>query len=321
MNLEEKIELVKHNTVEVVSEDELEALLKAKKQPVTYCGYEPSGEMHLGHMATTGKLIDMENAGFKVKVLFADWHAWLNRKGTWEEIGELAKVWGKVYRKLGLKNAEYVLGSSFQRKNDYIDDMLKLSLGITIKRGVRAMQEVARDMESGHISQIIYPLMQITDFKHLKVDAAQAGIDQRKIHMLAREVLPEIGYIKPVVAHTPLITSLQGEGTKMSSSSPNSLISARDSEKDVEKKIAKAFCPEKKVDGNPVLEIAKLVVFPRVDKIAIKRPEKFGGNVEYNNYNELSAAFAGGKLHPADLKKAVSEELNAMLAPVRKEFE
>lgn len=119
--------------------------------------------------------------------------------------------------------------------------------------------------------------MQITDIKHLKVDAAQAGIDQRKIHMLAREVLPEIGYMKPVVAHTPLITSLQGEEGKMSSSIPNSLISARDSEKGVEKKIGKAFCPEGKVEGNPVLDIARLVVFPRVDKISVKRPEKFGG--------------------------------------------
>ena len=38
---------------------------------------------------------------------------------------------------------------------------------------------------------------------------------------------------------------------------------------------------------NPVLDIAKIIIFPVFEKLEIKRPEKFGGNKSYNSYHEL----------------------------------
>ena len=76
------IDLIKRNLTEVVTEEELDNLLKEKKQPVTYCGYETSGPVHIGTMVAINKQIDFQNAGLKVKVLFADVHTHLNKKGT-----------------------------------------------------------------------------------------------------------------------------------------------------------------------------------------------------------------------------------------------
>jgi len=45
-------------------------------------------------------------------------------------------------------------------------------------------------MENPTVSQMIYPIMQMVDIAKLGVDAAVGGIDQRKIHMLAREHSP-----------------------------------------------------------------------------------------------------------------------------------
>ena len=320
MNLKECLELIKRNTVEVVTEDELKQLLETKKKPVTYCGYETSGEVHLGHLVTVTKLMDLEKAGFKVKILLADWHAMLNRKGTKEEIAAMAKLDQKLFSKLGLEDPEFVLGSDFQQTPEYIEDVLQLSISTTLNRAMRSMQEVARDIENAHVCQMIYPLMQIADIKHLGVDVAQAGIEQRKIHMLGREALHLIGGKPFTCVHTPLINSLLGPGKKMSSSEPNSMISVRDDEESIKKKIAKAYCPEGVVEGNPVLEIAKYVVFPRVAKLKVERPAKFGGNTEFAGANELEAAFAEKKLHPLDLKNTVALELGKVLAPVRKLF-
>jgi len=320
MDLDEKIALVQRNTVEVVENDELKKLLETSKKPSAYCGYEPSGEIHLGHLVTVTKLIDLEKAGIKVKVLFADWHAWLNKKGSWDEIKEVVKIWEKGFTKLGLKNPEFVLGTSFQRNDDYIDDLLKLSINTTVNRGLRSMQEVARDINHASVSQLIYPLMQINDIKHLGVDIAQSGIEQRKIHMLAREILEKVEYKKPILVHTPLIASLTSSG-KMSSSEPDSIISVRDSSEDIKKKINKANCPEGSVEENPVLDIAKLVVFPRTDSLEIKRDEKYGGSVRYDDFSELEKAFAKKELHPMDLKNAVAENLIKILDPVRKLFQ
>jgi len=318
MDIKSKLELIKRNTVEVVEESELKEILK-KQKPVVYCGYEVSGEVHLGHMVTTTKLLDFQKAGFKVKILFADWHTWLNMKGDWDKIHKLGKLWEKAFIGLGLDKAEFVYGSKIQRNMDYMDDIMKISVKTTINRALRSMQEVARDIEHAHVSQVIYPFMQIEDIKALKVDVASSGIEQRKIHMLAREVLPGLGYKAPVLVHTPLIPSLQS-GEKMSSSKPETLISVRDKPEDIKHKIKKAYCPEGEIKDNSILSIAKLIVFPRIKEFKVKRPAKFGGNVSFKSYDELERAFAAKKLHPMDLKSTLSEYLIKILEPVRKVF-
>src|SRR3989338_3649614 len=103
MDIKEKIALIKRNTVEIVTEEELEKLLKEKKQPVTYCGYEPSGPIHLGHLVTLTKLMDLQKAGFKVKILLADIHAFLNKKGDFKKIEQEMEHWSKGIKALGLK--------------------------------------------------------------------------------------------------------------------------------------------------------------------------------------------------------------------------
>ncbi len=319
--MQDKLNLIKRNTVEILTEDELVSLLK-KGKPSVYCGYEVAGGLngiHLGHLVTLSKLLDFQKAGLKVKVLLADYHTFLNKKGSLREIAKQAKEWEVGFKAFGLK-AEYVLGSSFQRKPEYIDDLLKMTLTTTINRALRSMQEIARDIDNAHVSQVVYPFMQIEDIKAMSIDIAYGGLEQRKIHVLARELLPGLGYKAPVCIHTPLITSLKGPGSKMSSSIPDSLISIRDSDKDVRGKINAAYCPEGVVEDNPVLQIAKLVIFPRIDSFKVKRNEKFGGNVEFNSYDQLEHEFVKKKLHPLDLKNSVADYLIEILEPARKKL-
>lgn len=306
-------EAITNNTSEVLTEDDLKNLL-ATKDPdaiTAYCGYETSGPVHLGHLVTIMKLKELADAGIRVKVLFADYHTFLNRKGDWEFIHEQAKRWEDTFKAAGL-DAEFVLGSSFQRSMEYFDDVLKLALKTSMNRGLRSMEMVARDFEHAKVSQVIYPLMQTADIKWLEVDIAVGGMEQRKIHALAREIYSEVND-KPFVAiHTPLITSLLGEG-KMSSSVPDSNVSFDDSEDQIARKIAKAHCPAKVLEGNPIIEIARLIVFPYATSIRIERSENFGGPLSFAHPDELEAAFVKGELHPKDLKDAISRYLVEIL--------
>ena len=90
MNIEEKIELIQEGTLEIIDVDELKEKLE-KEQPIAYTGYEPSGKIHLGHAVTIMKLKQLQDLGFKIKILLADYHAFLNGKGTVEEIAETAE--------------------------------------------------------------------------------------------------------------------------------------------------------------------------------------------------------------------------------------
>jgi len=305
-------ERVCRNTVEVVTDEDLRALL-GKPHKRVYAGYEPSGEIHLGHLVTVNKLVDLQAAGFEVTVLLADLHAFLNRKGSMEKIGELAEYNKRCFEGLGLKSVTYVLGSDLQLNKDYELLVLQLSQQITLNRATRSMDEVGRQMDHPTVSQMIYPIMQMADIAMLGADAAVGGIDQRKIHMLAREHLVNFGYKAPVCIHTPILNGLDGK--KMSSSQGN-YISVADSEDEIRKKCQKAFCPPE-VAENPILQIFQHHIFPRLNEITIRRPEKFGGDRIFTSYGGLETAYGKGEVHPADLKKTCGESLAGIFAPVR----
>ena len=111
---ENMLESILKNTSEIVSIEELTELLK-KEEKIAYIGFEPSGRIHMGHYLQIRKMIDLQKAGFKILILLADLHAYLNQKGTMEEVRALGEENRKVFEAMGLV-ADYVYGSEFQLK-------------------------------------------------------------------------------------------------------------------------------------------------------------------------------------------------------------
>ena len=68
MDIDSTRNIIKKGALEVVTPDELDEKIR-KNQKTAYIGYEPSGKVHLGHAITVKKMIDLEKAGFKVKIL------------------------------------------------------------------------------------------------------------------------------------------------------------------------------------------------------------------------------------------------------------
>jgi tyrosyl-tRNA synthetase len=315
MDLDSKIGNIKRGTLEVVTEEELKNKIK-KESPVAYIGYEPSGSVHLGHAITVKKMIDLQNAGFKVKILLADLHAYLNDKGSLEEIEKISNYNMKCFRALGLsEETEFILGSSFQTLEEYTYKIYDLSLSTTLTRAKRSMAQITRESKDHKVAEVIYPLMQVLDMIFLDVDVALGGMEQRKIHMLARESLPRMGFEAPVCIHTPLLHGTDGSD-KMSSSKEN-FIAIDDEPNEIKKKLQKSFCPQGQVEGNPVIEIAEHFIFSQDETLFIERPPKFGGNLELS-YNDLVDIYAKEELHPLDLKNSVIKRLIEILEPVRK---
>lgn len=288
---------------------------------VAYCGYEPSGKIHFGHALTVQKLVDLQAAGARVIALLADLHAYLNDKGKLEEIRRVAEYNRHCFIALGLdpKRTEFLFGSDFQLKPEFMMDVLRMATDTTLLRARRSMAEIARHLEDPDVAQVLYPIMQAIDMAYLRIDVAVGGNDQRKVHMIAREKLPALGYKKPVCVHMPLLHGLDG-AAKMSSSKGN-FIAIDDEPSTIKQKIDKAFCPPKQTKDNPIIEYTEHIVLPSLGKLEIKRPARYGGPLELTNADELKKLYAAGKLHPTDLKAAVAEALVGMLAPVRGYFE
>ncbi len=337
MDLEKRLALAREVGEEIITEEELKELFEKKKKPVAYDGFEPSGQVHIAQGLMRAINIDkMVKAGCRFKMLVADWHAMANKKlsGNLENIQAAGKYLIETWNACGLdtKKVEFVWASDLVAEPDYWKKVMGIAVNSTVKRITRCSQIMGRkESEALSASQIFYPCMQAADIFHLECDITQLGMDQRKVNMLAREVGPKAGFWKPVVVSHHMIMGLQmpkssAQGKereielKMSKSIPDSAIFMTDSEKEIKRKISKAYCPEKQVEENPVLEYAKYMVFERFEKMKVERPQRFGGNVEYNSYDELQKAFALGELHPADLKNATASYINELVEPVRKHF-
>jgi len=325
----DKLELIKRNTEEIVTEDELKELMKKKKNPVVYWGTAPTGMVHIGYYIPMMKIRAFLKAGFKVKILIADLHAYLDDQKTLWNLLDIRSEYYKLAVKaiidsLGVDGSkiEFIKGSDFQLNNEYVLDVLRMCGDVSLNRAKKAAAEVVRITEDPKIGSFIYPLMQIADVVALKADVSYSGIDQRKIYMLGRELLPKLGYGKPLCVFTPMLPGLTGG--KMGSSEESSKINLLDSNEDITRKIKNAYCVAGELNDNGVMMFLKYVIMPLKEDskkgFLVERDKKFGGNLNYKNYEEIEKDFVSRRLHPQDLKLSLAKEVNILLDAVKKKF-
>jgi tyrosyl-tRNA synthetase len=280
-------------------------------------------------------------AGFDVQILLADWHAQINDKlgGDLAAIQRCGRYMEEAFEALGVPRTAvtYRYANEFAKDPNYWAMVVKVAKNSSLARVRRAMTILGRaeDEADSDLSKFFYPAMQVADIFHMGIDLAYGGLDQRHAHMLARDVAPKLGKAPPCAIHTPLVPGLKlGTGrmdpieAKMSKSDPDSGIFIHDSPEDIRRKLKGAHCPAKETDGNPVLDLLRLVVWPRLAdlhkdgpaRFEIHRPEKFGGNKLYIGLDALLAEYRSGALHPMDLKNGVADALVALLQPVRDYF-
>ena len=69
-----------------------------------------------------------------------------------------------------------------------------------------------------------------------------------------------------------------------------------------------------------MLEYFRYIIFEKVDNVIIERPEKFGGNIELKNYQELEEKFKGKQIHPMDVKETAAKYIEQMIKPIREKI-
>lgn len=318
--------------------EEMRQLLETNEHPGHYIGFEISGMLHLGNFIVSGfKINDLLKAGIRCRVFLADWHSFINNKfgGDWNKILSATKYYERAF-KFFCPGVEVIVGSELYHNNDaYWRNLLKFSKHMTLNRTLRCMTIMGRsENEKLDLSQYFYPPLQATDIHEIGADIPHGGMDQRKAHILAREIFPKMEWKKPVAVHHHVLMGIaepikletpdkleQVIASKMSKSKPWTAIFIHDKPEEIKDKLKRAWCPEKTVDMNPILEIAKHVIFHERKSLKIQRPSKFGGAVEFERFEELEEAYAQGNLHPMDLKNSVADEIARILEPIRKYFE
>jgi len=342
MEIDEKLRLAMRNTLEVVTPEELRKVFEEKEHPRGYIGFEPSGLVHVGWLVWMFKVRDLVRAGVDFYILEATWHAYINDKlgGDMNAIRKAARYTRIILDAIGVPESavKYVDAEELASDKEYWGMLLRAAKHTSLARVKRALTIMGRKMDEGEtdFSKLIYPLMQVTDIFYLDLDIALGGMDQRKAHMLTRDIAEKLGRRKPVAIHTPIITGLQGPGgrmgsgeydevasdVKMSKSKPETAIFVHDSPESVEAKILKAYCPPRTIEFNPVIELNKYLLFQQDGfNLVVERPEKYGGTIVIERYEDLERMYLNGEIHPLDLKKATAKALNKLLEPIRARIE
>ena len=333
MDVTEKIALItKDPTEEVVTSEELTNLFNTNAHPKHYIGLEISGFLHLGSLILTCfKINDFIKAGVHCTVFLADWHTFINDKlgGNLETIKKVSEYYASAFKFL-CPGIEILQGTKlYESRREYWTELIQFAKHMSLPRAMRTLTIMGRsEKDKLDLAQMLYAPMQAVDIHTMDLDIVHAGMDQRKIHMLVREVFPKMKWKVPVAIHHHLLPGLSEPeftsdedskiSSKMSKTKPSSGIFIHDTDEEIQSKIKKAWCPEGVVENNPLLEISKYVIFHEFKEVLVERSPKFGGNVSYTSYSQLESDFAQKKLHPSDLKKTVEIYLIKIILPIRK---
>lgn len=353
--VEQRLDLVRRHTAEILTEEDLTAALASGVKLRHYIGFEISGRIHLGTgLICMSKVRDFVQAGFECSIFLADFHSWINDKlgGDLEVIRSTARGYFKETLEscldlLGVPAGAvtFVFASDFYSSAaNYWPTVLEVAKHTSLSRVTRSTDIMGRALgKSVDFAKLIYPVMQVADIFAQGVSIAHAGMDQRKAHVIARDVASRLtiaplvesthGVSSPIAIHHPLLMGLGKPpvwpidpekvretlvSMKMSKSAPNTAVFVHDSADEIQQRLKKAFCPPEDVTFNPILNwFSELVFSLGSGTVEVTREARHGGNISFGSYEELCEAYAGGGVHASDLKAYLVDFLVDLLAPVR----
>ncbi|VDO75631.1 unnamed protein product [Haemonchus placei] len=279
----------------------------------------PKGRFHLGFFMGLLKMKSLVDKGINIEgiVLISDMEAFLdNEKVSWNTRDARSEYFYQicsfVIDQLGLKDKVRALKSSDMDSvfsKDYVLNLYKMASSVT--------RDETTVCEGTSLSGNLVPLFFALNHQILKTDLAIMGEDSVTIANVAYKLWSRMRIQPPTQLTFSLLPGCDGK--KMSCSSPDFLLEAFETPKQIKTKVARSFCEPKNMKGNVAMMLAEQFIFPllsgSISGLDILRSPENGGNLSVTSYEELKHEFTQGTnpdfpLHPADLKNAVVGFIN-----------
>ena len=136
------------------------------------------------------------------------------------------------------------------------------------------------------------------------------AIDQDPYFRQCRDYAPRLGLVKPAIIHTVFLPSLRGAESKMSASDPDSTIYLSDTDKQVQKKIGKAFS-----GGQDTQELHRQLGGRTAVDIPFQYLSFFLEDDE--KLEEIKNAYEKGEMQSGEMKMTATKELQAYVTAFR----
>ena len=236
MKAEEQFEVIKRNTEEIISEEELLNKLKksiAIKKPLRCkLGFDPSApDLHLGHAVVLHKIRDFQKLGHHITIILGDFTGRIGdptgrsetRKQLTEEevMANSLTYQEQLFKILDPEKTEVVYNSAWLSKMDFAS-VIELAGKYTVARMLEREDFSKRYREGQPIGvhEFFYPLMQGYDSVALKADVEFGATEQKFNLLMGRHLQREYGLEPQVALMTPVLIGVDGK-QKMSKSLGN----------------------------------------------------------------------------------------------------
>ena len=230
--MKENLDLIKRGIDELISEDELIAKLKSKKQLIVKAGFDPTApDLHLGHTVLINKLRHFQQLGHQIVFLIGDFTGMIGDPSgknktrpalNQEEINENAKSYKKqVFKILDSKLTDVRFNSEWSNKLG-AEGIIKLASQYNLARMLERddFNKRYKSNQTIALHEFLYPLIQANDSIALEADIELGGTDQKFNLLVGRELQRANGQEPQVVITVPILEGLDGVN-KMSKSLDN----------------------------------------------------------------------------------------------------
>ena len=236
MKAREQFDLIKRNTIEIISEDEL--IRKLEKSVATgkplkiKLGLDPSApDLHIGHAVVLHKMREFQELGHEIIIILGDFTGMIGdptgrsetrKQLTMEDVLNNAQTYREqVFKILDKDKTQVVFNSTWLKQLNFAD-VIRLASKLTVARMLEREDFSSRYKNQLPISihEFFYPLMQGYDSIALEADVEFGATEQKFNLLMGRHLQREYGQEPQVAIMMPILTGLDGE-QKMSKSLGN----------------------------------------------------------------------------------------------------
>ncbi|WP_149242231.1 hypothetical protein [Dyadobacter sp. 32] len=288
-------------------------------------GVAPVAPIHLGFDSLV--LLQKEAISLGVKrhyVIIADLHALMTKGMTWKENRARSYYYEFYFKEIcKLENTDFLLGSFFQTRTDYVEELYSSMRDISLSKVRETMPSSAKN-QTVYSFVAVYALMQCLDIFHVNANYVLAENAQKKIYDLVPDIANSFiqrtgiernfttGLNKMSFAYVKPAYDILGQNLNLSSS--GSRISIHETDTSLIKKIKKMSIPPLGATflANPLLETFKFSVFPWFDVVSVKGLN--GSIKEYYDFKQFESDYYNQVFHSIDAKNELYLKLRERIS-------
>jgi tyrosyl-tRNA synthetase len=319
-------------------------LFNQGRVPVSFWGVGAVAPIHLGYDELIVRQKKLVELGCRHIVLLADYHSVMSHNLSFKEIGKRATYYEHYMRHACGLEAEFIRGSEFQTRVDYVEPLLSLVNTSPINVVRRHMPLSLRKSvvsEKSPVSGYLYVLMQCLDPFFLGADLIFAEKGQKKVYSLIENIDLQVPFSRSRFGRVALSFRLQSDpgplpavyaatgydilGMPLLESTAATRITIHETRESLESKVKRMYAPpagqdDKSGRPNVLLRTFKYSVFPWATEPVRIRCED-GVDREFGIYDTLKEAYDSKLLHPSMCKAALVECVWYRFEAIRSSFE